>query len=468
MLMAVAVAFASLGATATPSAAGPWLGSIASFTATPPTVSSSDPFTTFRVELTEDMAGTPYEMYLYKDGAFLRRCDYQFSTCTTRVQVPFRSQTTLTVYVAESIDPVSDAPVGAVASASASATNSGWLGTLGITASYTNVATAPTPYSLIIASPSVPLNNTPYWTSIYAGTNQLCSRYQAGCSKNLLVQPGQVRSLTAVVSSSKPVSGALPTEIVTSSGIVVANLSASDLEASEFVTLLAAQLAAKYGEEACLVLGEKVRTHAARSSVPDVTLVCNARGIAAALRVIAGQVDDVAAALQTLVESVEGDTPGHFDPDCGHVSTTDGTCLDEGTPRDESEPAPQPEPGGEGIGLPPNCVKDAAANDLVLNSLRIQVHHLATDKHKTRWTEEFEEVISQYPSLTLNQDWNLLPMPHRGRHPNAYHQWVLDNATLAAEAAGPDAEEFVRLFETWVKRPIATNPLAVRGAWWRC
>jgi len=29
--------------------------------------------------------------------------------------------------------------------------------------------------------------------------------------------------------------------------------------------------------------------------------------------------------------------------------------------------------------------------------------------------------------LDLNNDWNKALMPHQGRHPNAYHDYVLDN-----------------------------------------
>lgn len=44
-------------------------------------------------------------------------------------------------------------------------------------------------------------------------------------------------------------------------------------------------------------------------------------------------------------------------------------------------------------------------------------------------------------------------MPHLGRHPNAYHQFVLENMQNAATQANGSKSEFLRLFEQNVKQP---------------
>lgn len=54
-----------------------------------------------------------------------------------------------------------------------------------------------------------------------------------------------------------------------------------------------------------------------------------------------------------------------------------------------------------------------------------QVHHFATNKSKT-YTPQIEKITKQY-GLDLDEAWNKQLMPHQGRHPNAYHEYVLEN-----------------------------------------
>ena len=54
-----------------------------------------------------------------------------------------------------------------------------------------------------------------------------------------------------------------------------------------------------------------------------------------------------------------------------------------------------------------------------------QVHHFATKKSK-KYTSQFESIVKKY-GLNLDGDWNKELMPHQGRHPYAYHDYVLDN-----------------------------------------
>ncbi|MGH2268228.1 AHH domain-containing protein, partial [Campylobacter taeniopygiae] len=55
------------------------------------------------------------------------------------------------------------------------------------------------------------------------------------------------------------------------------------------------------------------------------------------------------------------------------------------------------------------------------NQLPIQTHHIATDKSK-KYTPKFQEILNLY-GLKLNENWNKVKMPHRGRHPNEYHEY---------------------------------------------
>ena len=53
-----------------------------------------------------------------------------------------------------------------------------------------------------------------------------------------------------------------------------------------------------------------------------------------------------------------------------------------------------------------------------------QVHHFATDKNK-KYTQAFQDITDKY-GLNLDDDWNKALLPHQGRHPNAYHDFILD------------------------------------------
>jgi len=93
-----------------------------------------------------------------------------------------------------------------------------------------------------------------------------------------------------------------------------------------------------------------------------------------------------------------------------------------------------------------------------------QVHHFATNKNK-RFAPKFQKIADEY-GLDLDGAWNKELMPHRGRHPNAYHEFVLDNMSRAAREAGDDAARFLELFEKHVKAPVRNNPQLLRKSGW--
>lgn len=53
-----------------------------------------------------------------------------------------------------------------------------------------------------------------------------------------------------------------------------------------------------------------------------------------------------------------------------------------------------------------------------------QVHHFATNKSK-KYTKRFEKIANKY-KLDLDDSWNKELMPHQGRHPYAYHDYIKD------------------------------------------
>lgn len=58
------------------------------------------------------------------------------------------------------------------------------------------------------------------------------------------------------------------------------------------------------------------------------------------------------------------------------------------------------------------------------------------------------EGIAKQFGLDLNGAWNKAAMPHLGRHPNAYHNFVLKGMQDAAAGA---EEMWKRLSATWAK-----------------
>lgn len=68
--------------------------------------------------------------------------------------------------------------------------------------------------------------------------------------------------------------------------------------------------------------------------------------------------------------------------------------------------------------------------------------------------------------LKLDEIWNKELLPHQGRHPNAYHEFVQRGMNRAAREAGPDKAKFLDLFDRYVKQPVRDNPDLLRKAGW--
>ena len=92
-----------------------------------------------------------------------------------------------------------------------------------------------------------------------------------------------------------------------------------------------------------------------------------------------------------------------------------------------------------------------------------QVHHYATNKNKV-YTPQFEEVAKKY-GLNLDDTWNKDLLPHQGRHPNAYHNYVLDSMKQFDEVAQGNKEVFMKLYEN-MKKCIQSNPDMLYKNYW--
>ncbi|MDR0207197.1 MAG: AHH domain-containing protein [Bacteroidales bacterium] len=98
------------------------------------------------------------------------------------------------------------------------------------------------------------------------------------------------------------------------------------------------------------------------------------------------------------------------------------------------------------------------------DGLPTQMHHFATNKHSF-YTPRMQEVVKPL-GLDLSSSWNKALMPHVGRHPDAYHRFVLDQMTKASNAAGGNQAIFLQLYNNIVVQPVLDNPLMLRKVGW--
>ena len=94
-----------------------------------------------------------------------------------------------------------------------------------------------------------------------------------------------------------------------------------------------------------------------------------------------------------------------------------------------------------------------------------QVHHYSTNKSKT-YTQQFKDITDKY-DLDLDEEWNKELLPHQGRHPNAYHEWILDQMRNIDNIANGDRDIFLDLYESEIKSVIRENPDMLYSDYWK-
>jgi hypothetical protein len=223
----------------------------------------------------------------------------------------------------------------------------------------------------------------------------------------------------------------------------------------------------RYTEDACAALGEAVRPRVEQVSVPDMVLVCMAQGIAPGLNFALRSWPSTGPSplVTALVETADGDPITILEPECNHLAL-DGRCLDEEGPETE----PEPEPAGSGVRPPPNCL-DGAARQQLIDSMDVEVHHMAT--HYGEIGKTFQQIADKYQLDVKTGAWNMHAIPHAGPHPWNYHNWVLQRmraADLVAQAFPEDeqADVFLAEFERNVVDVVKEDPTVVRAAYWKC
>lgn len=98
------------------------------------------------------------------------------------------------------------------------------------------------------------------------------------------------------------------------------------------------------------------------------------------------------------------------------------------------------------------------------NEKPLQLHHYATDKNKT-YTPEMKRIVEKY-DLNLDGEWNKDYLPHIGRHPNVYHEWVIEQMRMIDNMLNMNQQEFIHQFDIRVKQPVRNNPEILYKKYW--
>jgi len=69
-------------------------------------------------------------------------------------------------------------------------------------------------------------------------------------------------------------------------------------------------------------------------------------------------------------------------------------------------------------------------------------------------------------NLDLDGEWNKDILPHQGRHPNVYHEWVLEQMRIIDNMPNMNQQEFIRQFNIKVKQHIRNNPEMLYKNYW--
>lgn len=102
------------------------------------------------------------------------------------------------------------------------------------------------------------------------------------------------------------------------------------------------------------------------------------------------------------------------------------------------------------------------ANDYLRRKPK-QIHHFATNKSK-KYTKQFERIAKKY-GLKLDDKWNKQLLPHQGRHPYEYHEYVLDSMRKIDAIAQGDTAKFLKLYDKMKQKIIKHLEMLYKNYW---
>ena len=82
----------------------------------------------------------------------------------------------------------------------------------------------------------------------------------------------------------------------------------------------------------------------------------------------------------------------------------------------------------------------------VHNACQAPLHHIATDKHKTEWTPQFQKLFDK-AGMSLQDARNLVRVPgHVGQHPDWYHEIVFNRLSNAVRGLRGGTSRYAQAF----------------------
>jgi hypothetical protein len=94
-------------------------------------------------------------------------------------------------------------------------------------------------------------------------------------------------------------------------------------------------------------------------------------------------------------------------------------------------------------------------------AIKMIINRIAINKHLSKYTPLFNDVLKSYLLLTLKQAWNLISISslhHYGRHPNLYHDFIFDGIKKAHQMAKGNSTEFKKYFKLYVTDELIKSP----------
>ena len=69
-------------------------------------------------------------------------------------------------------------------------------------------------------------------------------------------------------------------------------------------------------------------------------------------------------------------------------------------------------------------------------------------------------------SPDLDGEWNKEPLPHGGRHPIEYHNWIPHRLEMIDKMSNGNTDLFLNNFELYIKEPVRANPSILYKDYW--
>ena len=98
----------------------------------------------------------------------------------------------------------------------------------------------------------------------------------------------------------------------------------------------------------------------------------------------------------------------------------------------------------DGVSSKISKIRTERANAKATSTKPLQIHHYATNKSK-KYTSQFKKITDKY-GLDLDGKWNKSKLPHQGRHPDEYHDYVLNRMRIIDKIARGNAGMFKGAF----------------------